>query len=155
MRISVNGSERLVSGKMEEGSLLNYLREELNLKGTKNGCGIGACGACTVLVDGRPKKACVTPVKKVAGAAVVTIEGVGGPDGALHPVQQAFIEAGAIQCGFCTPGMVLRTIALLNENPNPDREAIRAALKGNLCRCTGYQQIIDAVELAAERLAIV
>ena len=133
--------------------MLEFIREELALKGTKNGCGIGSCGSCTVLVDMKPTRSCVTPLVKCAGKKVLTIEGLAGRDGTLHPVQQAFIDAGAIQCGFCTPGMVLTARALLHQNPTPDREEIRGAFKNVLCRCTGYQQILDAVELAARRMA--
>jgi len=153
MIIEVNGVAHSVPDDQNERKLIEFLREDLGIRGTKNGCGIGACGACTVLVDMRPRRACVTPLKKVDGLKVLTIEGLSGPDGSLHPVQQAFIDAGAIQCGFCTPGMVLTTLALLQVNPSPDREEIRSALKGNLCRCTGYQQIVDAVQLAASRMA--
>lgn len=153
MIIEVNGVAHPVPAEQGERKLIEFLREDLGIRGTKNGCGIGACGACTVLADMRPRRACVTPLKKVDGMKVLTIEGLSGPDGSLHPVQQAFIDAGAIQCGFCTPGMVLTTLALLSVNPSPDRDEIRTALKGNLCRCTGYQQIVDAVELAASRMA--
>ena len=153
MIIEVNGLQHSVPDDQKERKLLEFLREDLGIRGTKNGCGIGACGACTVLVDMRPRRACVTPLKKVDGLKVLTIEGLSEADGSLHPVQQAFIDAGAIQCGFCTPGMVLTTLALLQVNPSPGREEIRSALKGNLCRCTGYQQIVDAVELAASRMA--
>ena len=148
--ITVNGKVVSLREKDLEVSLLYFLREELDLTGTKNGCNIGACGACTVLVDGSVKRACKTQVKSAAGKEVLTIEGMRGPGGGLHPVQQAFIDAGAIQCGFCTPGMVMAAYGLLLRNPRPDRPAIRKALGGNLCRCTGYQQIVDAVEMAAE-----
>ncbi|MBP7205121.1 MAG: (2Fe-2S)-binding protein [Candidatus Cloacimonetes bacterium] len=127
-----------------------WLREELDLTGTKVGCDIGVCGSCTVLVNGEPKRSCKLKLQDVEGAEILTIEGVASPDGSLHPIQQAFIDAGAIQCGFCTPGMVLASHALLAKNPHPSRVEVRQALKGNLCRCTGYQQIIDAVLRAAE-----
>jgi len=133
--------------------LIDLLREKLRLTGTKRGCGIGVCGSCTVLVDGRPARACRTPAVAVAGAAILTIEGLQSPAGQLHPLQQAFIDAGAVQCGFCTPGMILAAKALLDRHPQPARTEIRRALRGNLCRCTGYQQIVDAVELAAARMA--
>ena len=129
--------------------LLTWLREELELTGAKAGCEAGACGACTVLVAGRPIKSCTRRLKDVAGAEILTIEGLAAADGGLHPLQQAFLNAGAVQCGYCTPGMVLAAHALLLRNPAPTRAEIRQALHGNLCRCTGYQQIIDAVELAA------
>lgn len=148
----VNGVEREPDPRDLESSLLEYLRERLDLTGSKNGCGVGACGACTVLVDRVARRACVTPLKSVLGKEILTIEGLSGPEGGLHPLQQAFLDAGAIQCGFCTPGMVMSALALLLKNPNPSRPEIRAALAGNLCRCTGYQQILEAVELAAARM---
>lgn len=149
-RLTVNGIPREIEAA-PANSLLDVVREKLRLTGTKRGCGIGACGCCTVLVDGRPRRACLLPIAKVAGASVVTIEGLAGPDGSLHPIQQAFIDAGAVQCGYCTPGMILTAKALLDVTPHPDREQIRRALRGNLCRCTGYRQIIEAIELAAQR----
>ncbi len=150
--ITVNGTSYQVGDDELELSLLDYLRERRFLTGTKNGCGKGLCGSCTVVIDGKALRACKTPVGKAVGASVVTIEGMEGPGGALHPLQQAFMDAGAIQCGFCTPGMVMSAYALLLRDPDPSRDAIRKALKGNLCRCTGYQQIIDAVQLAARTI---
>ena len=129
-----------------------WLREGLLLTGTKIGCAIGVCGSCTVLVDGVARRSCKVLLKDVEGADILTIEGLAQPDGILHPIQQAFLDAGAIQCGFCTPGMVMSAYALLAKTPRPTRAEIRQALKGNLCRCTGYQQIVDAVLLAAERM---
>ncbi len=129
--------------------LLDVLRGPLGLIGCREACGEGECGACTVLIDGRAVNACLVPAAEVAGARVTTIEGVLGPDGALSPLQQAFVDAGAVQCGFCTPGMVLSAKALLDANPDPSDDDIRTALVGNLCRCTGYVQIIDAVRAAA------
>ena len=152
-RINVNGRDYSLTGIDVNKPLLRYLREDLRLTGTKNGCGIGACGACTVLLEEKPVRSCVTSVKKAAGKKVITIEGMETADGGLHPLQQAFLDAGAVQCGFCTPGMVLTAYALLLTKPKPDRIEIRKALKNNLCRCTGYQQIVDAVDLAAERMA--
>lgn len=149
MMITVNGKKLQVPAAHHEMSLLDYLREELDLTGAKNSCGIGVCGACTVLADDRPVKACRLRVKDVLGKRILTIEGMAAEDGSLHPLQAAFLQAGAIQCGFCTPGMVLTAHALLLRNGSPTREEIRHALQGNLCRCTGYQQIIDAVEMAA------
>ncbi len=146
--IRVNGAARPLLPADAGMTLLRWLREREFLTGTKNGCEIGACGACTVLVGGRPVRACKTTVTDVAGD-VVTIEGMERPDGSLHPLQQAFVDFGAIQCGFCTPGMVLAAQALLASKPEPSRLEIRRALQGNLCRCTGYQQIVDAVEHAA------
>lgn len=151
-QIHINGTVFDVKDEELELSLLDYLRERRFLTGTKNGCEKGLCGSCTVVIDGKALRACKTPVKKALGAQVVTIEGMEGADGELHPIQKAFVDSGAIQCGFCTPGMVMSSYALLLQNPEPDRETIRKALRGNLCRCTGYQQIVDAVELAAKVL---
>lgn len=133
-----------------ERNLLDFMREELDLTGTKNGCGIGVCGACTILVNNETMRACKKQVKDILAKEVLTIEGLTQPAGSIHPLQQAFLDAGAIQCGFCTPGMVLSAHALLLKNSKPTRAEIRQALIGNLCRCTGYQQIVDAVELAAK-----
>ena len=148
--ITVNGKVYEFPDSDLEMSLIDYLRNKLDLTGTKNGCNIGVCGACTVLVDGSSKRSCVLKLKKVIDKKIITIEGMEGKDGTLHPIQQAFIDAGAIQCGFCTPGMVMSAHALLLQDPEPSRDRIKKALAGNLCRCTGYQQIIDAVESAAE-----
>lgn len=149
-QIHINGKLFDIKDEELELSLLDYLRERRFLTGTKNGCEKGLCGTCTVVIDSKALRACKTPVKKALGCQVVTIEGMERADGELHPLQKAFIDAGAIQCGFCTPGMVMSSYALLLQNPEPDRETIRKALRGNLCRCTGYQQIVDAVELAAK-----
>lgn len=129
-------------------SLLDVLREELGLTGTKKGCNAGDCGVCTVLLDGLPVNACLVLAAQAVDKEITTIEGVAA-GGRLHPVQQAFIERGAAQCGFCTPGMVLSSIALLNENREPTRAEIQEALSGNLCRCTGYVQIVEAVASVA------
>ena len=131
--------------------VVDALREDLGLPGTKEACGTGECGACTILVDGVPRLSCLMLAAQLAGRAITTIEGLSPSKEAFHPVQVAFVEAGAVQCGFCTPGMVLSTVHLLETNPQPAREEIREALSGNICRCTGYQKIVDAVELAAER----
>lgn len=128
--------------------VVDLLREDLGLTGTKEACGSGECGACTILVDGENRLSCLMRAGQLAGRAVTTIEGLADERG-LHPVQQAFVEAGAVQCGFCTPGMILGAVGLLERNPRPGREEIRAALSGNLCRCTGYQKIVEAVEKAA------
>jgi carbon-monoxide dehydrogenase small subunit len=130
-------------------SLLALLRDHLNLTGVKEGCEIGECGACSVLVDGLLVNSCLMLAPKVAGRSVVTIEGVTPPDGSLSDMQRNFIDLGAVQCGFCTPGMVLAGEALLAHNARPTRDEIRTALSGNLCRCTGYQQIVDAIEATA------
>ncbi|HNX01485.1 MAG TPA: (2Fe-2S)-binding protein [Candidatus Cloacimonadota bacterium] len=149
MKITVNGVVHPLKEEYLNLTLIDYLREVLDLTGTKNGCGIGVCGACTVLVDMKVVRACKKQVKDFIDANVLTIEGMASPDGTLHPLQQSFIDAGAIQCGFCTPGMVLTAHAFLSANPNPTRAEIRKAINGNLCRCTGYQQIIDAIEAYA------
>jgi aerobic carbon-monoxide dehydrogenase small subunit len=148
--IKVNNSK--YSEYDPDKQLAAWLREELCLTGTKIGCNIGVCGSCTVLVDGEPRRSCKLKLKDVEGKKITTIEGIASTDGSLHPLQQAFLDAGAIQCGFCTAGMVLTAYALLKKNPHPERDEVRQALKGNLCRCTGYQQIIDAVLLAAKRM---
>jgi carbon-monoxide dehydrogenase small subunit len=132
--------------------LLDVLRYDLGLTGTKEGCGEGECGACTVIVDGRAVNACLYPAPEVDGRRVVTIEGLMDPENELSVIQKTFVQSGAIQCGFCSPGMIMATKALLDENPDPTDEEIRAALLGNLCRCTGYVQIVEAVRLAAEKL---
>jgi carbon-monoxide dehydrogenase small subunit len=129
-------------------TLLGFLRDTLNLTGAKEGCNEGECGACIVLVDGHAVNSCLMLAAEVDGSTITTIEGLGaGP--ALHPVQQAFLAHHAVQCGFCTPGMILTAVGLLNENPDPSEADVRHALAGNLCRCTGYRQIIDAVLEAA------
>ena len=150
-RILVNGAWREVAAPPET-TLLDVLREHLHLTGTKRGCDIGVCGACTVLVAGEPRSACRLRLAELGDSPVTTIEGLAAPDGTLHPVQQAFIDAGAIQCGFCTPGMVLAAKALLDREPDPTPARTRAALTAHLCRCTGYRQIVEAVALAAARL---
>jgi len=146
----VNGRKReIAQGDLAE-NLLVFLREDLDLTGAKNGCGIGACGACTVLVNNQPVRACRKTVADIVDRNVLTIEGLAREDGGPHPLQQSFIDHGAIQCGFCTPGMVLTAHAFLLANHAPTREQVRKAISANLCRCTGYQQIIDAIEAAAQ-----
>ena len=131
--------------------LLNVLRDQLGLLGVKYGCGTGDCGACTVLVDGQALNSCLLLAIRMQGKEILTVEGLADGD-QLHPLQRAFIDAGAVQCGYCTPGMLLSSKALLDENPDPDEEEIRRALAGNLCRCTGYKKIVEAVQSAAKAL---
>jgi len=131
--------------------LLDVLRNELGLKGTKEGCGRGECGACTVILNGQTVLSCLTPVSKVQGRSVTTIEGLATDEG-LHPLQQAFIEAGAVQCGFCTPGMILSAKVLLDEHRSLSEQEIREAISGNLCRCTGYDKIVEAIKRASTAL---
>jgi aerobic carbon-monoxide dehydrogenase small subunit len=147
IKFKLNGKNVAVEASGGE-RLIDLLRERLNLVGTKEGCGKGECGACTVLLDNKPVCSCLILVSQVIGRKVMTIEGVEN-DNRLKEVQDAFEQTGSVQCGFCTPGMVLSAVALLNDNPKPSRDEIRRALSGNLCRCTGYEKIFDAVELAA------
>ena len=133
--------------------LLHMLREDLGLTGTHTGCETGQCGACTVLLDGRAVKSCMVLAAQVEGRSVTTIEGLADSPENLHPLQDIFWEEHGLQCGYCTPGMVLSSLALLRDNQNPDDEDIRHALEGNICRCTGYQNIVRAVQVAAERLS--
>jgi len=151
IRLTVNGepAELLVP---VHRTLLEVLREDLGLTGTKHGCELGECGTCTVLVDGRPELSCLLLPVQLEGREVTTIEGLGST-AQLHPLQRAFAELGAAQCGYCTPGILLAASALLERERQPDRERIRSALAGNLCRCTGYVKILEAVELAARRRA--
>jgi len=132
--------------------LLQLLREHLELTGTKEGCGMGECGACTVLLDGKTVNSCIFPAVEAEEKSITTIEGIADGKGGLHPIQKAFVEHGAIQCGFCTPGMVLSVKALLDEIPKPTEEEIRNGIAGNLCRCTGYLQIVQAVKAASGQL---
>jgi len=148
--ISVNGVQRQVLVDPRE-SLLQVLRDRLSLTGTKEGCGTGYCGACTVLVDDAPVNACLFFAVDADHREITTIEGL-GEDGDLHPVQAAFVECTALQCGYCTPGMILSALALLRENPSPSEDEVRRGLAGNLCRCTGYQAIVAAVLSAAQAM---
>ena len=130
--------------------LMNLLRNEMELTGTKYGCGTGQCGGCTVLVNGEPILSCLTLALAVDGADILTIEGVAEPDGTLDPIQEAFLDTAAIQCGYCTPGMVLMAKDLLNKYPSPSEDQIREHIKGNLCRCTGYHRIVQAIKSCSE-----
>ena len=150
LTLAVNGESTQVLVPVHK-TLLEVLREDMGLTGTKHGCELGECGTCTVLVDGRPELSCLVLPIQIEGRAVTTIEGMA--DGArLHPLQQTFAELGAAQCGYCTPGILLAARSLLEINADPSRDEIREALAGNLCRCTGYVKILQAVELAAERM---
>jgi aerobic-type carbon monoxide dehydrogenase small subunit (CoxS/CutS family) len=151
--LTLNGERTTVTGVPEDRYLVDLLRDTLGLTGTKRGCETGTCGACAVLLDGEKVRSCRTRAVEVAGRTVTTIEGLRGPDGGLSDLQQAFLETGAVQCGFCTPGMVIAGEALLRADPTPSREAIRKAIALHLCRCTGYQQIVDAIERTARRRA--
>jgi aerobic carbon-monoxide dehydrogenase small subunit len=148
LRLGVNGEVREVDDVWEGENLLYVLRERLGLPGSKNACEQGECGSCSVYVDGSLVCSCLVLAGQAEGREVVTVEGISA-EGKLHPVQEAFVEAGAVQCGFCTPGFVVATHDLLRRVPGPDDSEIREALAGNLCRCTGYEKILDAVRLAA------
>ena len=145
----VNNQARTVEAYPME-RLLDVLREQLNLTGTKEGCGEGECGACSVLLNGQLVNSCLVPAAQIAGCSIKTIEGVAVSEDQLHAIQQAFIECGGAQCGICTPGMVMAAVSLLERNPHPDEAAIREGLAGNLCRCTGYTKIFDSVVRACE-----
>jgi aerobic-type carbon monoxide dehydrogenase small subunit (CoxS/CutS family) len=149
LALRVNGEDHQLLVPVHH-TLLEVLREDLGLTGTKHGCELGECGTCTVLVDGRPQLSCLLLPVQLEGREVTTVEGM-GTTAELHPLQRAFAELGAAQCGYCTPGMLLAARALLDDSPRPSRDEIREALAGNLCRCTGYTKIVEAVELAAAR----
>ena len=148
--LRINGEEHALRVAPSR-TLLDVLRGELALTGTKNACNQGACGACTVLIDGLPMNACLLLAANITGRDIISVEGL-GEGGKLSVMQQAFVDAGAIQCGFCMSGMIVSATALLADNPTPTRGEIRSALSGNLCRCSGYVRVVDAVQLAAERL---
>lgn len=144
IHFTLNGDEIEIEAPADR-RVVDLLREDLGLTGTKEACGSGECGACTILVDGETRLSCLTLSAQLEGRGVLTIEGVSKGE-ELHPVQESFVEHGAVQCGFCTPGMVITAMSLLKRNPRPSRSGIRRAISGNLCRCTGYQKIVDAVE---------
>jgi carbon-monoxide dehydrogenase small subunit len=148
--VTANGTqyERAIEPRL---LLSDFLRHDLGLTGTHVGCEHGVCGACTILLDGQPVRSCLMFAVQADGHEILTIEGLGTPDN-LHPLQEAFWEAHGVQCGFCTPGLLMTLVPFLKENPNPTEPEIRQAISGNLCRCTGYQHIVDAVKLAAERM---
>jgi carbon-monoxide dehydrogenase small subunit len=148
LKVTVYGQSRTLDVR-PHATLLQVLRDDLGLTGTKEGCDEGECGACTVLVDGQAVDSCIVAALSVAGSEVETVEGLAGPEGELAPLQRAFVEAGGVQCGFCTPGFLVTLTAFLRENPSPSREEIRDAIAGNICRCTGYTQIVEAVLAAA------
>ena len=149
LKLHVNGEEFEVLTEVHK-TLLEVLREDLGLTGTKRGCDLGTCGACTVLIDGRPYLSCLTLAVDAQAKKITTIEGL-NPDGELHPLQKAFVEKGAIQCGFCTPGMILTAKAFLDERPHPSEGEVKKAISGNLCRCTGYVKIVEAILSVAEK----
>jgi len=150
LTLNVNGETTQLLVPVHK-TLLEVLREDMQLIGTKHGCELGECGTCTVLVDGRPQLSCLLLPIQIEGRAITTVEGMASAS-ELHPLQTAFAELGAAQCGYCTPGILLSARSLLEENPRPSRDEIKEALAGNLCRCTGYTKILEAVELAAERM---
>ncbi|HAA84935.1 MAG TPA: (2Fe-2S)-binding protein [Kosmotogaceae bacterium] len=150
MRINFRLNGETITTEIEDSMrALDLLREDLGLTGTKEGCGEGECGACTIIVDGNAVNSCLMLAAELDGTSVETIEGLTGSDGKMHPVQRSFIDKGAVQCGFCIPGMIMSAKSLLDKNDSPSKEEIEAALEGNLCRCTGYVRIIEAVEDAA------
>jgi aerobic carbon-monoxide dehydrogenase small subunit len=148
IQLTING-EPVEAAVSTNQTLVQFLRDDMGLTGTKHGCGLGDCGACTVLMDGKAVNSCLVLAIQADGTDILTIEGL-AENGKLHPLQQAFVDKGAIQCGFCTPGMILSAKALLDEKPNPSELEIRTAISGNLCRCTGYQKIVQAVDEAAK-----
>lgn len=150
-RLIINRKECIIEDRYLNCTLLYFLREVLDLTGTKNGCGKGFCGTCTIILNKKATKSCNLKLSEIEeNSEIITIEGMENPDGTLSPIQQAFVDFGAIQCGFCTPGMILTAHAFLLSNPAPTREEIKKAISPNLCRCTGYKQIIDAIEYASK-----
>ncbi|SNR64314.1 carbon-monoxide dehydrogenase small subunit [Haloechinothrix alba] len=151
LNLTINGAQHTADDVWPGESLLYVLRERLGLAGSKNACEQGECGSCTVYLDGVPACSCLVAAGQAAGHEVVTVEGIGGGEDELHPVQEAFVDAGAVQCGFCTPGLIVAAHNLVERTGEPSDEEIREELAGNLCRCTGYEKILDAVRLAASR----
>jgi carbon-monoxide dehydrogenase small subunit len=150
IKVTVNGILHELSVQPWE-TLLDVIREHLGLTGTKEGCGLGECGACTVIMDGKTVNSCLVLAVEADNRVITTIEGLANGD-ELHPIQEAFVKCGGLQCGFCTPGMIMSAKALLEENPSPDEEEIRKGIAGNFCRCTGYTKIIESVKMAAENM---
>ncbi|SKC69286.1 (2Fe-2S)-binding protein [Maledivibacter halophilus] len=150
IEIEVNGT-KIVKNVTPSTTLLELIRNELNLKGTKQGCDNGNCGACTVLMDGKPVNSCITLAAQADGKKILTIEGL-SKEGSLDPIQKAFVDKGAVQCGFCTPGMVMSAKGLLDKTSHPDEQEIREAISGNYCRCTGYTKIIEAIKYCSENI---
>ncbi len=150
IKFTINGEVRIEQVKPNQ-RLLDLIRKDLRLVAAKEGCGKGECGACTVIMNDQPVTSCLVLAAQADGAEILTVEGLADGDN-LHPLQEAFIEAGAVQCGFCIPGMIMTAYCLLKENSSPSRQEIRTALAGNICRCTGYQKIVDAVQLAAKKM---
>jgi carbon-monoxide dehydrogenase small subunit len=153
IELTINGKKRKVE-TTSSTRLLDLIRDDLHLTGTKEGCGKGECGACTVIMNDKLVASCLVLAPQADGATIITIEGIGNGK-KLHPIQEAFIETGAVQCGFCNPGMILTAKKLLEENPHPTKEEIKRGISGNLCRCTGYQKIFDAIKLAGEKLSAI
>lgn len=152
--IELNINDRVYEVPVNPRDLLaDVIREKVGLTGTKKGCGQGDCGACTVLIDGNPILSCLTLAIACQGKKITTIEGLVAEDGQLHPIQQAYVDHGAVQCGFCTPGMILASKALLDRNPKPSEEDIKRGISGNICRCTGYKKIVEAIFSAGETIS--
>ncbi|MCD6396409.1 MAG: (2Fe-2S)-binding protein [Spirochaetaceae bacterium] len=153
IKLTMTVNKKTVETEIEPyARLLDVLRDKFGFTGVKEGCGIGECGACTIIMNGKKVNSCMILAAQAQGANILTIEGVENPDGSMHPVQDAFLEKGAVQCGFCTPGMVISSYHLLSENQDPTDQEIKEAISGNLCRCTGYKQIINAVHTAANNM---
>jgi carbon-monoxide dehydrogenase small subunit len=153
INVTINGELRELAVEPYR-TLLDALRHEAGLTGTKKGCDVGDCGACTVILDGRPVNSCLVLAVEVEGSDIETIEGLLGRDGALHPLQENFLRLGAAQCGFCTPGMIISAKALLDENPHPSEEEVRFAIAGNICRCTGFTKIVEAIMKTAQQTTL-